>query len=93
MGIGVAAGAVRPVPGRDTAVAPRGAAPASSGYPRLMTDTDTGSSLLQRVVAILVLAVAAWIILKVVIGVLVGIATTIVVVLAVGAVVWALTKL
>ena len=58
-----------------------------------MTDTDNGTSLLQRVVAILVLAVAAWIILKVVIGVLVGVATTVVVVLAVGAVVWALTKL
>ena len=55
--------------------------------------TDSGSSLLQRVIAILVLAVAAWVLLKVVIGVLVGIATTIVVVLAVAAVVWALTRL
>ena len=49
-------------------------------------------SLVTRFVALLVLAVAAWILLKVVIGVLAGLSTLIVVVLALVGVVWALGK-
>ncbi len=44
----------------------------------------------QRALAILVLAVAAWILLKVVIGIVAGVATTLVVVMAVVAIVWAM---
>jgi len=53
----------------------------------------TGSSLKQRAIAILVLAVAAWILMKVVIGIVAGLATTFVVILAVVAVVWAVRTL
>lgn len=49
-----------------------------------------GSSLKQRALAILVLAIAGWVLLKVVIGIVAGIATTLVLVAAVIAVVWAL---
>lgn len=49
-----------------------------------------GSTLKQRALAILVLAIAGWILLKVVIGVVAGIATTLVLIAAVIAVVWAL---
>ncbi|WP_372791355.1 hypothetical protein [Paraconexibacter sp.] len=54
---------------------------------------ESVSSLGQRALAILVLAVAAWILLKIVIGVVAGIATTLVVVAAVVAIVWALRVL
>jgi len=47
----------------------------------------------RRMVAILVLAVAAWILFKIVIGVVAGIATLIVVVLAIFAIIWALRVL
>lgn len=47
----------------------------------------------QRALAILVLAVAAWFLLKVVLGVLTSIATGVAVVVAVVAVVWALNRL
>ena len=49
-------------------------------------------SLAIRFVALLVLVVAAWILLKVVIGVLAGLSTLIVVVLAIAGIVWALGK-
>lgn len=49
----------------------------------------TGSSLPMKIVAILVLAVAAWILLKVVIGILAGVAWIIVIVLAVVGILWA----
>jgi len=49
-------------------------------------------SLLTRFIALVVLVVAAWILLKVVIGVLAGLSTLIVVVLALVGVVWALGK-
>lgn len=49
----------------------------------------TGSSFLMKVLAVLVLAVAAWILLKVVIGILAGVAWIIVIVLAVVGVLWA----
>ena len=58
-----------------------------------MPESETRTPLLQKVLAILVLAVAAWILLKIVIGVIAGIATTVVVIAAVGAVIWAFTKL
>ena len=44
----------------------------------------------RRALAILVLVVAAWILLKVVIGIVAGLATIIVAVLAVVAIVWAI---
>jgi hypothetical protein len=47
-------------------------------------------SLARRALAILVLAIAAWILLKFVIGFIVGIATIVVVVAAIIAVIWAL---
>jgi hypothetical protein len=47
----------------------------------------------MRALAIVVLAIAAWILLKVVINVIAGLATAIVVVLAVLAVIWALRTL
>ncbi len=51
---------------------------------------STGTSLARRGVAVVVLAVAAWLVLKIVIGVLTSIATVAAVVLAIVAVVWAL---
>lgn len=52
-----------------------------------------GPSLLMRLVAIVVLLVAGWILLKWVIGVLAGIATLIVIALAAVAVIWAIRTL
>ena len=52
-----------------------------------------GSSLLMRFLAIVVLAVAAWVLLKIVIGVLASIATLVAVVVAVVAIVWAIRVL
>ncbi|HEY8584615.1 MAG TPA: hypothetical protein VIL49_16765 [Capillimicrobium sp.] len=55
---------------------------------------NTGSSsFLKRVLAVVVLAVAAWVLLKFVIGLITGVATLIVVVLAIMAVVWAVRTL
>jgi hypothetical protein len=50
-------------------------------------------SLLKRLLALVVLAIAAWILLKFVIGLIAGLATIIVIVLCVVAVVWALRVL
>jgi hypothetical protein len=50
---------------------------------------DTGPSFGARIVAILVLAVAAWFLFKVVIGIVAGIAFFLAVIVAVVAVVWA----
>ena len=52
-----------------------------------------GPSLLKRALAIVVLAIAGWILLKFVINVLAGVATLIVIVLAVFAVIWAIRTL
>jgi uncharacterized membrane protein YccC len=49
--------------------------------------------LTRRALAILVLAIAAWILLKFVIGLIAGVATLIVVVVAVLAVLWAVNQL
>jgi hypothetical protein len=50
---------------------------------------DTGPSFVARVVAVLVLAIAAWFLFKVVIGIVAGIAFFLAVIVAVVAVVWA----
>jgi hypothetical protein len=47
----------------------------------------------KRAIAILVLAIAAWVLFKVVIGVVTAAATVIVVVLAIAAIVWAIRVL
>lgn len=47
----------------------------------------------KRALAILVLAVAAWILLKIIIGVVAGLATIIVAVLAIIAIIWAIRVL
>jgi hypothetical protein len=56
-------------------------------------DEKTGPSLAMRALAIIVLLIAAWILLKVVIGMIAGIAWLIVIVLAVVAVLWAWSTL
>ena len=56
-------------------------------------DETAKPSLLRRLLALVVLAVAAWILLKFVIGLLAGLATIIVIVLCIVAVVWALRVL
>lgn len=52
-----------------------------------------GASLGTRALALLVLLVAAWILFKVVIGVVTAVATVVVVVLAIVAVIWAIRVL
>ena len=51
---------------------------------------EAAGDLGRRMLAILVLVVAAWILLKIVIGIVAGLATVIVVVLAIAAIVWAI---
>jgi hypothetical protein len=51
--------------------------------------TGTGTSFAMRVVAALVLALAAWFLLKVVIGIIAGVAWFVAVIVALIAVVWA----
>jgi hypothetical protein len=58
-----------------------------------MEENAAKPSLLMRLLALVVLAVAAWILLKFVIGLIAGLATIIVIVLCVVAVVWALRVL
>jgi hypothetical protein len=58
-----------------------------------MEDTAAKPSILKRLLALVVLALAAWLLLKFVIGLIAGLATIIVVVLCVVAVVWALRVL
>jgi hypothetical protein len=58
-----------------------------------MEDTAAKPSILKRLLALVVLAIAAWILLKFVIGLIAGLATIIVIVLCVVAVVWALRVL
>jgi hypothetical protein len=54
---------------------------------------EAAGDLGRRALAILVLVVAAWILLKVVIGIVAGLATIIVAVLAIVAIVWAIRVL
>jgi hypothetical protein len=56
-------------------------------------DEPSSPSIGARVLAVLVLAVAAWFLLKVVIGVIAGVAWFVAVVLAVVALVWAMRTL
>jgi uncharacterized membrane protein YccC len=58
-----------------------------------MNEEAAKPSLLKRLLALVVLAVAAWILLKFVIGLIAGLATIIVIVLAIVAVIWALNTL
>ncbi|WP_445150905.1 hypothetical protein [Baekduia sp. Peel2402] len=58
-----------------------------------MNEEAAKPSLLKRLLALVVLAVAAWILLKFVIGLIAGLATIIVIVLAIVAVFWALNTL
>jgi uncharacterized membrane protein len=58
-----------------------------------MESERTSSSFGRRVLAIVVLAVAAWILLKFAIGIIAGLTTVIVIVLAIVAVVWAVRTL
>jgi hypothetical protein len=54
---------------------------------------EAAGDLGRRMLAILVLVIAAWILLKIVIGIVAGLATIIVAVLAVVAIVWAIRVL
>lgn len=56
-------------------------------------EQEARPSLARRALAVLVLAIAGWILLKIVIGVLAGVATIVVVVLAIVAVIWAMRTL
>jgi uncharacterized membrane protein YccC len=58
-----------------------------------MNDEAAKPSLLKRLLALVVLVIAAWILLKFVIGLIAGLATVIVIVLAIVAVIWALNTL
>jgi hypothetical protein len=58
-----------------------------------MQRDDAGPTFLTRVLAVLVLAVAAWFLLKVVINLVVGVAWIVAVVIAVVGVVWAVRTL
>lgn len=58
-----------------------------------MQRENAGPSFLSRVLAVLVLAVAAWFLLKVVINLVVGVAWIVAVVIAIVGVVWAIRTL
>jgi hypothetical protein len=59
----------------------------------MSTSTSSGASLGKRVIAFLVLLVAAWIIFKVVIHLAVALATVLAVVVAIIAAIWAIRVL
>lgn len=58
-----------------------------------MDESESKPSLLSRLVAIVVLGVAAWLLLKVVIGVVVAVAWTVAAIVAVIAIIWAIRTL
>lgn len=58
-----------------------------------MNEEAAKPSLLKRLLALVVLVIAAWILLKFVIGLIAGLATVIVIVLAIVAVIWAINTL
>jgi hypothetical protein len=58
-----------------------------------MNESESKSSIGSRLVALLVLAVAAWVLFKIVIGTVVAIAWTAAAIIAVLAVLWAINKL
>lgn len=55
----------------------------------MSSESKRGSSIGARLIAIVVLGVAAWVLLKIVIGIIAGVAWAVVAVLAVIAVIWA----
>ena len=59
----------------------------------MASNEKTGSSLASKAIAIVVLAVAAWIVLKVVISVVAGIAWIVAAVVLVVGVIWAMNTL
>ena len=59
----------------------------------MSTSSSSGASLGKRALALVILLIAAWILFKVVIGVVAFAATAIVVVLAIVAVIWAIRVL
>lgn len=58
-----------------------------------MEEKSAGPSFVMRIVAALILALAAWFLLKVVIGIIAGVAWFVAVVVAIVAVVWAVRTL
>jgi len=58
-----------------------------------MNETESKTSIGARVLALLVLAVAAWVLFKIVIGTVVAIAWTVAAIVAVIAVIWAINRL
>ncbi|MFN8204636.1 MAG: hypothetical protein U0S48_18930 [Solirubrobacteraceae bacterium] len=58
-----------------------------------MDETASKSSFGKRILAVVVLAIAAWILLKFAVGLIAGLATIIVIVLAIAAIVWAVRTL
>ena len=58
-----------------------------------MNETESKASIGSRLVALLVLAVAAWVLFKIVIGTVVAIAWTAAAIIAVVAILWAVNKL
>ena len=58
-----------------------------------MNETESKTSIGGRLIALLVLAVAAWVLFKIVIGTVVAIAWTAAAIVAVVAVLWAINKL
>jgi len=58
-----------------------------------MQESRSGPSLGMRAIALIVLVVASWLLLKVVIGFVTAIATTVALVLAVIAIIWAIRVL
>jgi hypothetical protein len=58
-----------------------------------MNETESKTSIGARIIAVLVLAVAAWVLFKIVIGTVVAIAWTAAAIVAVLAILWAINKL
>jgi uncharacterized membrane protein YccC len=58
-----------------------------------MEAEKTGPSLAKRALAVLVLAIAAWLLLKVIIGIIAGVAWIVIAVIAVVGVIWAINTL
>ena len=62
-------------------------------YHRVMPESETKASIGSRLLAVVVLAVGAWILFKLVIGTVVAIAWTVAAIVAVIAVFWAIRTL
>jgi Flp pilus assembly protein TadB len=60
---------------------------------RGVQEQDARPSILTRLIALVVLVVAAWVLLKIVIGIVAGVATVVAVVLALVGIVWALNRI